>query len=279
MRRVLLPCLFALCGVCAAPCAIAQQLPSAAPDSREQLYPGTREYRWSFHVPVLTMERRQIIVQALVPTIRSRQLEYEAPGLRAQRFKLWQLAEFHCKYPDWWRLPNECGVHWHNVYADLPVLIMERSHVDYEAAEWGWRERRIGFDVPRWTWQEQTLRVIVPVFSAERSAPPEWSQGEAVMLARDIDRARTTLADRRADTVRIVRNAVAALDSRIDSLSAQDVDPRRLTTAEGEAIDLVAARRALLDEEARELERFARISAELESSVSGWNGSGAPSRR
>jgi hypothetical protein len=210
------------------------------------------------------MERHQIIVQAMAPTIRARIWEYEAPALRAERFKLGQLAEFHCKYPDWWRLPNECGVYWHDVYADLPQLAMRRGHIDYEAAEWGWRERRIGFDVPRWTWQEQTLRVMVPVFTEEKLPPPEWSRGDDVMLAQELKRARDTLAGREADTVRIAGDALAALDSRIEDLAAQDEDPRRLATAAGESIDLVAMRRTLADEQARALGRFARIRAELD---------------
>lgn len=258
----------------AAHCGMAQTPTSpVALDATEKVYPGTHEYRWTFYVPVLTMERHQVIVQELAPTMRSRSWEYEAPGLRAQQFKLGQLAEFHCKYPDWWLLPNECGTYWHDVYADLPVLTMERSHVDYEVAEWRWQERRIGFDVPRWTWTEQTLRVMVPVFTEEKLPPPEWSRADDVMLARAIGRARVTLAERRADMVRIIGDAVAVLDSRMGSFAARETDPSRLETVEGKAIDLVAMRRALLDEQARELERFARIRAELDSAVSGWNGS------
>jgi len=60
----------------------AQALPPAA-DATAKVYGGSREYRWTFYVPVMTLERREIVVQAPVTTMRSRRWDYQVPGLRA----------------------------------------------------------------------------------------------------------------------------------------------------------------------------------------------------
>jgi hypothetical protein len=236
-------------------------------DATPKVYGSSREYLWTFYVPVMTLERREIVVQAPATTVRSRRWDYEIPALRAKRFKLGQVAEFHCKYMDW-RLPNECRTVWHDVYADLPVLTMQKMHVDYDVAEWEWQERRIRFDVPHWTWTEQTLIVAVPAFDAEEVPPPGWSQARDVVLAREsIERARATLDSREAATVKIMDDAIAALNSSIASVEAEGADPRKLTTVDGTDLDLGAARQALLDQKAQELDRFARVRNELNAAV------------
>jgi hypothetical protein len=215
----------------------------------------------------MTLERREIVVQAPATTVRSRRWDYEVPGLRAERFKLGQVAEFHCKYMDW-RLPNECRTVWHDVYADLPVLAMLKRHVDYDVAEVAWEERRIRFGVPHWTWTEQTLIVAVPALDAEEVPEPGWSQAKDVVLAREsIERARTTLDSGEAATVKIMDDAIAALNSSIASVEAEGADPRKLTTVGGANLDLGAARQALLEQKAQELDRFARVRKELDAAV------------
>jgi hypothetical protein len=244
----------------------AQALPPAA-DATAKVYGGSREYRWTFYVPVMTLERREIVVRAPATTLRSRRWDYEVPALRAQRFKLGQVAEFTCKYMDW-RIPNECRTVWHDVYADLPVLTMQKDHVDYDVAEVTWQERRIRFDVPYWTWTEQTLIVAVPAFYAEEIPQPGWSRASDVVLAREsIERARATLDSREAATTKIMDDAIAALDSSIASVEAEGADPRKLKAADGTIIDLGAARQALLEQKTQELDRFARVRGELDSAV------------
>jgi hypothetical protein len=244
----------------------AQALPPAA-DATAKVYGGSREYRWTFYVPVMRLERREIVVQAPVTTMRSRRWDYEVPALRAQRFKLGQVAEFTCKYMDW-RLPNECRTVWHDVYADLPVLTMQKDHLDYDVAEVAVRERRIRFDVPDWTWTEQTLIVAVPAFYAEEVPQPGWSQASDVVLGREsIERARATLDSHEAATVKIMGDAITALDSSIAAAEAEGADPRKLKAADGTIIDLGAARQALLDQKAQELDRFARVRGELNSAT------------
>jgi len=246
--------------------ATAQALPPAA-DATTKVYGGSREYRWTFYVPVMTFERREIVVQAPATTMRSRRWDYEVPAFRAQRFKLGQVAEFTCKYMDW-RLPNECRTVWHDVYADLPVLAMQKEHLDYDVAEVAVQERRIRFDVPYWTWTEQTLIVAVPAFYAEEVPQPGWSQASDVVLAREsIERARATLDSREAATKKIMDDAIAALDSSIASIEAEGANPKKLDAADGTIIDLGAARQALLEQKAQELDRFARVRGELDSAV------------
>jgi len=236
-------------------------------DATPKVYGSSREYLWTFYVPVMTLERREIVVQAPAAKVRSRRWDYEIPALRAKRFKLGQVAEFHCKYMDW-RLPNECRTVWHDVYADLPVLAMQKSHVDYDVAEVAWEERRIRFDVPYWTWTEQTLIVAVPALDAEEVPPPGWSQAKDVVLAREsIEGARATLDSREAATVKIMDDAIAALNSSIASVEAEGEDPRKLTTVDGTNLDLGAARQALLEQKAQELDRFARVRNELNAAV------------
>ena len=246
--------------------ATAQALPPAG-DATAKVYGGSREYRWTFYVPVMTLERREIVMRAPATTLRSRRWNYEVPALRAQRFKLGQVAEFTCKYMDW-RLPNECRTVWHDVYADLPVLTMQKEHLDYDVAEVAVQERRIRFDVPYWTWTEQTLIVAVPAFYAEEVPQPGWSQASDVVRAREsIERARATLDSREAATTKIMDDAIAALSSSIASVEAEGADPRKLKAADGTIIDLGAAREALLEQKAQELDRFARVRGELDSAV------------
>jgi hypothetical protein len=248
-------------------CGIGTARAQAAPPAWEataKVYGGSREYRWTFYVPVLTLERREVVVQTVAATVRSRRWDYEAPGLRAEKFKLGQVAEFTCKYHDW-KLPNECRTVWRDVYADLPVLAMRNNHINYEVREWGWRERRILFDVPYWTWTEQTLIVGVPALDAEEVPQPGWSQAPDVLLARaSIERARATLDSREAAAVKIMEAAVAALDSSIALVEAEGADSRKLTASDGALLDLGAVREALLEQKAQVLDRFARVRGELE---------------
>ena len=51
----------------------ARAQPSApVPDTAAKVYGSSREYHWTFYVPVMTLERREIVVQAPATTVRSR---------------------------------------------------------------------------------------------------------------------------------------------------------------------------------------------------------------
>jgi hypothetical protein len=235
--------LIAIGGGTAAP----QATPSADPafGAPVNVYADTREYVWTLYVPSLRNERVEVVTRVLAPTVRSRRWDYELPGLKSERRKLWQVAEFSCKYMDW-QLPNECRTEWHDVYADLPVLTMQRDHVVFDAVEWAWEERTIRIDVPRWSWNETTLVIGVPAFGSQ-----------------DFERAQTTLDARQASAVKAIDAGIEALDTDIAAIEAQGADPRRLPTGDGTLVDLPAARQTLRDEKARELDRYARARDEI----------------
>jgi hypothetical protein len=220
----------------------------------------------------MTVERREVVFSGPGLTVRSRRFDYEVPGLKSERRKLGQVAEFHCKYPDW-LLPNECGIEWHDVYADLPVLTLRHEHVAADVAEWTAEERRIRLDVPRWTWQERTLTVIVPEFSTTPQPQRTWSMAPAPALAADasIETARATLDSRQAEAVQTIDAAVAALTSSIESVETQGASASKLTSSDGASVDLYATRQALLDEKAAQVTRYARIRSEIKAAAA-WNG-------
>jgi hypothetical protein len=260
--RLRVACALLLLGAGGA-CAQPDQIPGPPTD----LYAGTREYRWTFYVPVMTLERREIVFSGPRLAVHSRRFDYEVPGLKSERRKLGQVAEFHCKYPDF-LLPNECGIEWHDVYADLPVLTLRREHVDADVGEWTTEERRIRLDVPRWTWQERTLTVVVPEFSTAPQPQRTWSMAPAPMLAdASVERARATLDSRQAESVRTIDAAVAALTSSIESAETQGASAAKLTSSDGKSVDLYATRQALLDEKTSQVARYARIRGELDAAA------------
>ncbi len=233
------------------------------PGPATDVYPGTREYQWTFFVPVVTTERREIVVPGPNVTVRSRRLDYEVPGLKAERRKLGQVAEFYCKYPDW-QLPNECGVTWRDVYADFPQLTMRREHIDVDVAEWTQGEHRIRIDVPRLTWTERTLTLVVPVLGTEPPPPRVWSRADGAALAVSTESARETLEAGRAASLKAVDEALAALGNSIAAIEGHGGDASRLAAVDGTSIDLYGLRRALLDQRGEQATRYARIRSELE---------------
>jgi len=241
---------------------------ASVPGPETDIYAGTREYRWTFYVPVMSVERHEIVVQGPGVVVRSRRFEYEVPGLKTERRKLFPVAEFYCKYPDW-QLPNECGVAWRDAYADFPLLTMRREHIDIDVAESTTEERRIRIDVPRWTWTERTLTIVVPEFSTEPPPPRKWSQTPDLMFAQaSIERAQATLNARQAEAVKIIDAAVAALTSDIETVEAQGADASKVSSGDGTRVDLHATRQALLDDKARQVARYAQVRAELDAARS-----------
>lgn len=207
---------------------------------------GTREYVWTFLVPVLTTERVDVVTKMQTPSLRGRRWDYESPTLKSQRFKLGRVAEFSCKYIDL-QLPQECRIEWHNAYADLPVLAMERNHIDYDVVEWRQEEHRIRIDLPRWTWSERKLTISVPILTAEDQA-----------------RAQAVLDVQRFGADKTIDAGIAMLDTSIAAVEAQGADPSNLSTGDGSIVDLQAMRQTLRDEKKSQLEQWARVRGDLE---------------
>ncbi len=147
-------------------------------DDRPILVPTTRKYQWIFRVPVVSIEHRRIRVTAPNMSTRWKRLDYETPALRSKRIKLWEVPEFSCKYPDL-ILPNECRTIWHGVYVDVPVLVSERAHVEFDAPQFGLAEQFIDVEIPRWTWTDKSFRFSLPAI-----APPEAVQRLRIAFVR-----------------------------------------------------------------------------------------------
>ena len=218
----------------------------AAEDDRPVLVPTTREYHWIFRVPVVSIEHRRIRVTAPNMSTRWKRMDYETPALRSKRVKLWDLPEFSCKYPDL-ILPNECRTVWHGVYVDVPVLVTERAHVEFDVPQFGLAEQFIDVEIPRWTWTDKSFRFSLPAM-----APPEAVQ-----------RLRIALNGQRAAIVAATDETIAGISREIETIEASGADPSKLASGDGSSLDLLAQRQSLLDQRAAELERLADIDAEL----------------
>jgi hypothetical protein len=242
----------------------AQYEPIPGPDS--DVYGVTREYRWIYYVPVLTYERRETVFAGPTMLVRSRRFDYETPGLRMERRKLGQYPEFKCKYPDWWVLPNDCGIVWHDAYADFPQITMRREHIDSDVLEWADGEYHVRVNVPRWTWTPKEFRLLVPAFETEPAPPHPWSRAEGGVLAQ-ADRARSTLEADQTATLKTLDQALASLDESIATVEANGGDPSKLASADGATVDLRAVRRSLVEEKTAQSARYARVRTELDQAI------------
>jgi hypothetical protein len=215
-------------------------------DDRPVLVPTTREYQWIFRVPVVSIEHRRILVTAPKMSTHWKRWDYETPALRSKRVKLWEVPEFSCKYPDL-ILPNECRTVWRSVYADVPVLVSERVHVEADVPQFDLTEQFIDVEIPRWTWTDKSFRFSLPAI-----APPEAVQ-----------RLRIALNGQRAVIVAATDETIASITREIETIEASGEDPSKLASGDGSSLDLLAQRQSLLVQRAEELERLADIDAEL----------------
>ena len=131
------------------------------------VYPGVREVRWDFQIPVLTLDQREIVIDVPEAVVHSRRLNYEALDMKTERRKLWSIPEFSCKYPDL-MLPNQCRTVWRGVYADLPVLVSRERHIDVDVREWRWVKESFPALIPHWRLADRPLTVSVPTIVTEK---------------------------------------------------------------------------------------------------------------
>ena len=229
-------------------------------------YPGTREFRWTVRVPVLTIEHREYVFKAPTGITRPQRWDYEGPAVRTERRIIATYPEFSCKYVDW-SVSNECLTVWRNVYADLPVIVTRPQHLIFDMPDWRWKTQLMPISIPRWTWKEEQWTVSVPVIVTEPTeAPRHWDQA----AARDeYLRARSAMRARQAAALAQLDAGLRALDSGIEEVEARAGDPRRIEANDGSTLDLMAARIALRDDRARVAERFGRIEKELDAAAAG----------
>ncbi|HEY2864165.1 MAG TPA: hypothetical protein VGK37_11155 [Casimicrobiaceae bacterium] len=228
------------------------------------VYPGTREFRWTVRVPVVTIEQREFVFRAPTGFTRPQRWDYEGPAVRTERRIIATYPEFSCKYVDW-SVSNECLTVWRNVYADLPVIVARPQHLVFDMPDWRWKTQLFPINVPRWAWKEEHWRVSVPVIVSE---PPEATRHWDQAASRDeYLRVRSALTARQAAALAQLDAGLRALDSGIAEVEAHAGDPRRVEADDGSTLDLLAARATLGDDRAQVAERFGRIEKELDAAA------------
>ncbi|MGH8799279.1 MAG: hypothetical protein ACREX7_03475 [Casimicrobiaceae bacterium] len=230
------------------------------------VYPGTREFRWTVRVPLLTIEQREFIFRAPEGIMRSQRWDYEGPAVRTVRRKIGTYPEFSCKYVDW-TVSNECRTVWRAIYADLPVVVMRPQHVVFDVPDWRWKTQVLPVAVPRWTWKDERWTVSVPVLVGAASDDRRDAPADTAAVEADMARTRAMLDAKQAKALAAFDEGLRALDQAIAAVESRQADPRRLEASDGAALDLVVSRTALRGERAAAVAQFRRMRAELDAAA------------
>ena len=143
------------------------------------------------------------------------------------------------------------------------------EHIEADVAEWRVDEHRIRIEVPRWTWTPRTLTLVLPVLDTEPQSQREWSKASEPTLAdASVGEARRKLGAGRAESLKALDEAVKALGGSIEAIEALGGDASKVVADDGNPVDLYATRRALLADKATQVDRYARISGELDAAES-----------
>lgn len=141
--------------------------PPLDPFAPSTVYPGVREYRWDFKIPVMTLDQREIVVEVPEVVPQWKRFKYLAIDMKTEHRKMWSIPEFSCKYPDL-MLPNQCRTVWRDVYADLPVLVSQERQINVDVPEWRWVKESFPAVIPHWRLADRPLTVSVPVIVTEK---------------------------------------------------------------------------------------------------------------
>jgi hypothetical protein len=141
--------------------------PPLDPFAPSTVYPGVREYRWDFNIPVLTLDQREIVVEVPEVVPQWKRFKYLAVDMKTEHRKIGSTPEFSCKYPDL-MLPNQCRTVWRDVYADLPVLVSRERTINVDVPEWRWVKESFPAVIPHWRLANRPLTVSVPVIVTEK---------------------------------------------------------------------------------------------------------------
>lgn len=133
----------------------------SAQETLPLIEPAIVQYRWTFVEPVWTVESRNVDVRIVDPATRIKRIDYDTVEITMEHKRVGRVPEFSCKYADF-AFPNECRTTWRTVYADVPVPVARRDHVDVEIPDWQWRDARTIVDVPRLEWKRRELIVSLP---------------------------------------------------------------------------------------------------------------------
>ena len=231
------------------------------------VYPGTREFRWTIRVPLLSIEQREFAFKAPTGITRPQRWDYEGPVVRTERRKIATYPELRCKYVDW-TVSNECRTVWRGIYADLPVIVTRPQHLVFDVPDWRWKTQLLPIVVVRWTWKEERWTVSVPVIVTDPSDDDRASAPGGAMAGVAFEGARKALAAKEAAALAVLDGGLQALDRSIAVVEAYGADPRRIETDDGGTLDLIATRVALRNERVDTERRFRRIGSELDAAAS-----------
>ena len=148
--------------------------PEPPPPALPLLVPAIVEYRWTFVEPVWTIEPLTVDVRAIDPATRPTRIDYDIIEFTTERRRIGRVPEFECKYADFF-VPNECRMTWRIVYADVPIPVVRRDHIDVDVPDWQLRDARTTLDWPRLEWQRRELVVSLPataVYASDASVVP-----------------------------------------------------------------------------------------------------------
>jgi len=139
--------------------------PEPTPRPLPLIVPAIVQYRWTFVEPVWIVEPRNVDVRVVDPATRRKRIDYDTVEFTMEHRRIGRVPELDCKYPDF-ALPNGCRTTWRTVYADVPIAVVRRDHVDVDVPDWHWRDARTTLDVPRLEWQRRELVVSLPAAAA-----------------------------------------------------------------------------------------------------------------
>lgn len=230
------------------------------------VYSGTREFHWTMRVPVLTIEQREFVFRAPAGIARPQRWDYERAAVGTERRKIATYPEFSCKYVDW-TVSNECRTVWRGIYADLPVIVMRPQHLVFDVPDWRWKTQTLPISIPRWTLKEERWTVSVPAIVTDPADDPRWSEANEATVKADFEHARSTLAAKEAASLAVLDDGLRTLDRSIAAAEDQGADPRRIEMDDGNTLDLIASRVALVDARADAVQRFRRIGSEMDAAA------------
>lgn len=230
------------------------------------VYPGTREFRWTVSVPVVTIEQREFVFRAPTGFTRPQRWDYEGPAVRTERRQIGSYPDFSCKYIDW-SVSNECRTVWRGIYADLPVVVTRPQHLVFDVPDWRWKTQSAPISVPRWAWKEEHWTVSLPVIVRDAGDDAQGRRAGEATVPSELSSIRASLGATENAALAALDEGLHALERSIVEVEAHAADPARIETADGKMLDLIAARAELRDQRAATEREFRRVAGELDAAA------------
>lgn len=226
-----------------------------------------------FDTPTVTMKDQKLIFGVPQTTVKDRDIIFHTPSTRMERVKTGQYPETFCE-DTWISLPfggrtkgiPKCTVRWSNIYMDVPTTFMQEQRIRMGIPEFRWDDTSVVMGVPEFSLQRQKWIIGVPQFTvtsvvinpgpiqdrsdALQNRIAETKKNQQREMTSDLSGVfgchRTSLAEKRSQTVKMFELSIAQLDSVISSLQSQGADPSSIAGADGKKTDLFAKRLELI---------------------------------